>query len=297
MKHTHQRIEKKTGAFLGATLLVGLVCAPLSWAYVDENLIENLGDVWFVTPATDSERDADTVQYVVESAMEGDIIYLRSGTFDFGTMDPQDPGNGKVVTVSKKDLHIVGATNDNALGEIEDYLTVILSAGAPFETHSTGVRIEGIRVGGGPGDDRYYERPKTNGNGQLVNLSVRVALQNACKAILGVVISDHPRMLLIRAVGPGLDPFQIPNTLANPKIEVFQGDKKIAENCDWCNCSDGGAAVESAGKRCGAFALEHGSLDAALVVNLQPGAYTIKVCDEGDGTGEVLLEIYGVPAE
>ena len=295
MKHTHRRIEKKTGALLGATLLAGLVCAPLSWAYVDENLIENVGDTWFITPATDVERDADTVQYVVDSAADGDVIYLRSGTFDFGTMDSQNPDNGKEVTVSKRLLYIIGATNDNVLGELEEYLTTILANGAGINALSNGVSIEGIRVSGGPGGDRYFERSKANG--QMMNLSVRVALEQACKAIPGFVIGNEPRMVLIRAVGPGLAPYDVSDILENPKIGVFQGDKLIAENCDWCNCADNGAKVEFASERCGAFPLERNSLDAALVVVLDPGVYTIKVCDEGEGTGEVLLEVYGVPAK
>ncbi|MEZ5275025.1 MAG: hypothetical protein R3F07_01440 [Opitutaceae bacterium] len=294
MKHTHRRIEKRTGAFLGATLLVGLVCAPLSWAYVDENLFENTDGLWFVTPATDPERDADTVQYVVDSAAEGDVIYLRSGTFDFGTMDSQNPENGKEVTVSKRLLYIIGATNDNVLGEVEEYLTTILANGAGINASSNGVSIEGIRVSGGSGGDRYFEKPRTNG--QMMNMSVRVALEHACKAIPGFVIGTEPRMVLIRAVGPGLAPYDVPDTLENPRIAVFQGDKLIAENCDWCKCADNGARVELASKRCGAFLLESNSLDAALVVTLEPGVYTVKVCDEGEGTGEVLLEVYGVPA-
>jgi hypothetical protein len=298
MKHTYQRIEKKTGAFLGATLLVGLVCAPLSWAYVDENLIENSGKFWFVTPATDFERDADTVQYVVDSAAEGDVIYLRSGTFDFGAMDPQNPGNGRTVTVSNMNLSIEGATRDNALGEVLEYHTTILAESTPFSAYGPNVSIEGIRVTGMAIADWYYEKPIASvGKGQMVNMSVRVALEKACQAIPGVVISDEPRMLLIRAVGPGLDPFDVPNVLPNPRIRVFRGQTLIAENCDWCECSDGGARAELAAERCGAFPLVRGSLDAALVVTLDAGAYTIKVCDEGEGTGDVLLEVYGVPAK
>jgi hypothetical protein len=276
---------------------VGLVCAPLSWAYVDENLIENMGDLWFVTPATDFERDADTVQYVVDSAAEGDVIYLRSGTFDFGAMDPQNPGNGRTVTVSKMNLSIEGATRDNALGEVLEYHTTILAESTGFAAYGTNISIEGIRVTGRPFADLYYpKQPASVGDGRMVNMSVRVALEKACQAIPGIVIEGGPRTLLIRALGPGIGPW-VPDHLPNPRIRVFKGQTLIAENCDWCKCGDGGAGVESAGKRCGAFDLPPDSLDAALVVTLEAGAYTIKVCDEGEGTGEVLLEVYGVPAE
>jgi len=295
MKNKYEKTGRASGALLGATLLAGLVCAPLSSAYVDENLIDHADDLWWVTPASDSERDADTVQYAVDMAAEGDTIFLLGGTFDFGAMDPMSPGNGKSVTVSKSTLNILGSTRNNALGEVEAYHTTILAEADPFITYSTGVLIQGIRVGGGPGDDWYYTEPDV-GTGEMVNMSVRVHLDNSCTAIPGVVINDQPRMLLIRAVGSGLAPFEVGKTLANPKIEVYRDDQLIDGNCDWCVCKDKGAAAELAAKRCGAFPLKRDSLDSALVITLDPGAYTFVVCSEDEGEGEVLLEVYGVPS-
>ena len=45
----------------------------------------------------------------------------------------------------------------------------------------------------------------------------------------------------------------------------------------------------------GAFALTAGSQDSALVVNLQPGGYTIQISGLGNTTGVALAEIYEVP--
>ena len=45
----------------------------------------------------------------------------------------------------------------------------------------------------------------------------------------------------------------------------------------------------------GAFALDAGSKDAALLTTLAPGSYTVQVKGADGGTGEALVEIYEVP--
>ena len=46
----------------------------------------------------------------------------------------------------------------------------------------------------------------------------------------------------------------------------------------------------------GAFALNAGSNDAAVVATLQPGSYTAQVSGVAGGTGTALIEIYAVAA-
>ena len=45
----------------------------------------------------------------------------------------------------------------------------------------------------------------------------------------------------------------------------------------------------------GAFALNPDSKDAALLLSLEPGAYTVQVSGVGGGTGVALVEVYEVP--
>jgi hypothetical protein len=62
--------------------------------------------------------------------------------------------------------------------------------------------------------------------------------------------------------------------------------KTVAENDGWKNSSD----ISAAGDKVGAFRLNNGSRDAALLVTLTPGAYTAQVTANGNGI--VLLEVY-----
>jgi hypothetical protein len=53
--------------------------------------------------------------------------------------------------------------------------------------------------------------------------------------------------------------------------------------------------VQTAATQTGAFALPAGSNDAAAVVTLAPGNYTVIVSSRSGATGLALVEVYQVP--
>ncbi|MEO6244071.1 MAG: NHL repeat-containing protein [Opitutaceae bacterium] len=99
------------------------------------------------------------------------------------------------------------------------------------------------------------------------------------------------KTVLIRAVGPSLDIFGVTGTLANPRLDLFSGATKIFDNDDW----GGDERMTSAFASVGAFALPAASRDAALLVTLAPGSYTVQVSGVGNTTGVALVEVYEVP--
>jgi hypothetical protein len=96
--------------------------------------------------------------------------------------------------------------------------------------------------------------------------------------------------MLIRAVGPGLAAFGVPGTLADPQIDLFLGSTRVASNDNW----GGDVAIKAAALATGAFPLDAASADAALLVRLDPGAYTAQVSGVGGKTGVALVEAYDV---
>jgi hypothetical protein len=93
--------------------------------------------------------------------------------------------------------------------------------------------------------------------------------------------------MLARAVGPTLADFGVESTLANPRLRVFnQAAQVVAESDDWS-----GADLAATSARVGAFALASGSRDAALLLTLAPGAYSLHV-DAAAGEGVALVELY-----
>ena len=98
------------------------------------------------------------------------------------------------------------------------------------------------------------------------------------------------RRVLIRAVGPGLDQFGFSTSLADPQFSVMPVGQSavIARNDSWA----GAAALVEAFAQVGAFALARDSKDAALIVRLPPGGYTVTVSGVSETTGTALVEIY-----
>ena len=133
----------------------------------------------------------------------------------------------------------------------------------------------------------------------LTNLSARARVGTGDAILIpGLVLSPGAtsRRVLVRAVGPGLVPFGVTGLLADPKLELFQGGARIAENDNWGTpvgpYAASAQALSTAFQRCGAFSLPAGSLDAALDVLLPPGGYTLQVSGIGGRTGEALVEVY-----
>lgn len=126
---------------------------------------------------------------------------------------------------------------------------------------------------------------------RIANLSSRLRVTGGDaqrSAIAGFVVTGSARKsILIRAIGPGLASFGIRDCLQAPRLEVRDSTGRlIAGNDGWGNSVE----IETAGDRVGAFRLNRGSRDAALLLSLTPGAYTAQVA--ANGNGMILLEIY-----
>jgi hypothetical protein len=125
---------------------------------------------------------------------------------------------------------------------------------------------------------------------RLVNVSV---LKNIGAGVTAgfVIGGSSPRTVLVRAIGPTLGGFGVGGVVADPQLALFQGSTQIAANDNW----GGGAALSAAFSQVGAFGLASGSRDAAILVPLQPGNYTVQVSGVGGTTGTALIEVYEVP--
>ncbi|MEY2878689.1 MAG: hypothetical protein RLZZ15_1069, partial [Verrucomicrobiota bacterium] len=85
--------------------------------------------------------------------------------------------------------------------------------------------------------------------------------------------------------------FGVAGVLADPQLALFRGADQIATNDDW-EISRSAAVVAATAQQVGAFALNPASLDAALLITLAPGAYSVVVSGVGGATGLALVEVY-----
>jgi len=128
----------------------------------------------------------------------------------------------------------------------------------------------------------------------LVNVSTRTTLAANGTATTGFVIGGSgPRRVLVRAIGPGLTQFGVTNALTNPSITLFRGSTQVGANDDFSAGGTVDATLPAAFTRVGAFGLTAGSRDSAIIMTLEPGAYTAQIRGGTvTETGDVLLEIY-----
>jgi endo-1,4-beta-xylanase len=111
-----------------------------------------------------------------------------------------------------------------------------------------------------------------------------------------VISSEGPKTVLVRVVGPSLTPppYNVVGAMADPKLSVFSGPTEILTNDNWEDNPDAANTATVAGA-VGAFALQAGSADAAFVITLQPGLYTVVgSAANGVDTGVILVEVYVV---
>jgi len=137
-----------------------------------------------------------------------------------------------------------------------------------------------------------YDMGDGSDGARLSNVSARSTIASGNDVLIAGfnVAGEGLRTLLIRAIGPGLSPFDVPGILANPRLQLYGNDQRlIAENDNW------DSAITPVFERVGAFALPTGSHDAALLITLPPGSYTAQVSGVGNSTGVALIEVYDVP--
>lgn len=138
---------------------------------------------------------------------------------------------------------------------------------------------------------------------RLLNLSSRTTITPSNPMLIGGFVvgangakAGESRTVLIRAVGPSLASLGVPNPLAMPQLKIFDhaGNEVIqpARPAVWL-----GYNATTVAAKVGAFPLLPDAHDVAWLLAVTQGPYTVQVIS-GDGTsGDVLLEVYEVPAE
>ncbi|MFL6537465.1 MAG: hypothetical protein ACJ8JD_04710 [Chthoniobacterales bacterium] len=122
---------------------------------------------------------------------------------------------------------------------------------------------------------------------RMANISTRGLVGSGQGQLIGgFIITGGPKLVMIRAIGPSMAALGVSPVLDNPSIQLFSGQTLLASNDDWkanANTADilaSGLAPTS-------------ELESALLVRLEPGAYTTVVTGTANSaTGIALVEVY-----
>lgn len=128
----------------------------------------------------------------------------------------------------------------------------------------------------------------------LVNLSVRSkVMPGAGSMVVGFAVSGSgSKGLLIRAIGPTLSLYGVPDALRDPRIEVRRTGVPAAEAVVGSNDNGPTVSVPPGSTAQGAFPLPLNSVDASLLLPISAGAYTVGTTDAAAGSGVALVELY-----
>lgn len=129
----------------------------------------------------------------------------------------------------------------------------------------------------------------------LLNAAIRGFATKSKPVILGFIIDGRPRDCLLRGVGAGLRKFSVSDAAKDARLDLFRSNALLGWNDRWDESELMAAAQRHVAQFVGAFPLEAGSGDAAMLVRLDPGAYTVHVFSDDDVFSEVLAEVYVIP--
>ncbi len=122
----------------------------------------------------------------------------------------------------------------------------------------------------------------------LTNISTRGRVLTGDNVMIGGFIIDGsgPKTVLIRARGPSMIPAGVTDALANPQVTLVNSSQVIvASNDNW------GSATNAADISATGLAPTN-SLESAILITLNPGAYTVVVSGVGGLTGVGIVEVF-----
>ncbi|HVU25404.1 MAG TPA: alpha/beta hydrolase-fold protein [Opitutus sp.] len=135
--------------------------------------------------------------------------------------------------------------------------------------------------------------PGWNSRSPLVNVSTRGRVGAGGNVMIAGFVIDGPapKRVLVRAVGPGLQTLGVTDPVADPQLRVVDvAHQTVATNDNWGDAP----AIATAGAQVGAYPLAAGSRDAAVLLTLAPGLYTVVVSGVNGAEGVALAEVYEV---
>jgi hypothetical protein len=156
--------------------------------------------------------------------------------------------------------------------------------------------VQGVGGTQGVATVEVYDLTQNNG-AILANISTRGFIQTGDNVMIGgFIVVGSSSKVLIRATGPSLIPFGVTNALANPRLELHDGNGTLAGNDDWQTTQIGGiiASDQSAAIQNSGLAPSDPA-ESAIIATLAPGNYTAIAQGVNGGTGVGLIEVFALP--
>jgi uncharacterized protein YkwD len=138
--------------------------------------------------------------------------------------------------------------------------------------------------------------------GLVANVSTRLPVGQGDNALIEGFIVQGPagsvKKIIVRAIGPSLTPFGVPDAVANPTLDIFDANNnKIASNDNWKTTQVGGIITgDQFAEINGSGVAPSNDLESAIVANLTPGSYTAVVRGANNGVGTGVVDAFDLSA-
>jgi hypothetical protein len=163
--------------------------------------------------------------------------------------------------------------------------------------YNTSAQVYSAIVRGNPGDTgvalvEFYDASSVHA--KLLNLSARARVGTGEDVlIVGFVITGtKPLKVLLRGVGPSLEKQGLTSFLPNPKLTLFNSKSEPIQSNDTWSDAPNLSELLAVSAKVGAFALTANSNDAAMLLTLEPGVYSVQISSVDGKSGIGLAEIY-----
>jgi alpha-tubulin suppressor-like RCC1 family protein len=169
--------------------------------------------------------------------------------------------------------------------------SAIIADLAPFANYSAIVR--GVNNMTGVGLVEVYDLSPES-NSILGNISTRSFVQTGDNVMVGGFIVTGTKKVIVRATGPDLTRYGVPNVLPDPTLELHDSTGAlIASNNNWATTIIGGIITTNQVHEIQASGYVPGDgLESAIIAELPAGNYTAIVRGVNDTTGIALVEVY-----
>jgi hypothetical protein len=127
---------------------------------------------------------------------------------------------------------------------------------------------------------------------KAVNLSTRMLVQTGERVGIGgfIITGSAPKQVLLRAIGPSLTHFGVPDVLVDPVMELHGPPGFVTvTNDNWRDTQEVGIQATSIPPT--------DPLESAILATLNPGSYTAIVRGKNNTSGVGLIEIYDLNRE
>jgi hypothetical protein len=227
-------------------------------------------------------------QFGVPNALANPQLELHDSSSTIGMNDDwQTTQIGGVITSDQvAEIQASGLAPGNSL---ESALIVSLAPG------SYTAIVQGVNSGTGVGSVEVYDLDATSGS-LLANISTRGFVQTEANVMIGgFIVVTQPTRVIIRAIGPSLSQFGVPDPLANPQLELHDATSLIGQNDDWQTTQLGGIITSDQVAEIQKSQLAPtNAAEAAIIATLQPGSYTAVVRGVNNTAGNALVEVYAL---